>query len=46
MKHILQTGQSCCYDGKGRKIACLGSGQDGEYRGGKVGRKRWRGSRF
>lgn len=26
------TGQSRCYDGRGREIACAGSGQDGELR--------------
>lgn len=32
MKHILQTGQSRCYDSRGLEIPCAGSGQDGEYR--------------
>lgn len=32
MKHIMRTGQSCCYDIDGREIPCAGSGQDGEYR--------------
>jgi hypothetical protein len=32
VKHILHTGQSCCYDGKGLEKPCVGSGQDGEYR--------------
>ncbi len=31
MTHILHTGQTRCYDGSGREIACQGSGQDGEF---------------
>ncbi|GMQ74939.1 MAG: hypothetical protein BMS9Abin01_0181 [Gammaproteobacteria bacterium] len=31
----LQTGQQCCYDTSGRKIACRGSGQDAEFKRGR-----------
>ncbi len=34
MRHILQTGQTRCYDTSGREIACRGSGHDGESRPG------------
>ena len=33
-RHILNTGQTICYDEKGGRIPCQGSGQDGEYRTG------------
>ena len=36
------TGQTLCYDAKGKLISCSGSGQDGEFRSG----KRWPGPRF
>jgi hypothetical protein len=32
--HILATGQSECFDTKGRPVDCLGCGQDGEFRTG------------
>ncbi|MBB5348680.1 hypothetical protein HNQ81_002420 [Desulfoprunum benzoelyticum] len=33
--HILWTGQTGCYDSRGREIPCPGSGQDGEIRPGR-----------
>jgi len=34
MRHVLQTGQTRCYDETGNEIASHGSGQDGESRRG------------
>lgn len=39
---ILQTGQLTCHDARGERIACIGSGQDAEYRKG----LEWPESRF
>lgn len=34
LRHLLSTGQRLCYDAAGSRVACDGSGQDGEFRTG------------